>query len=190
MPIRGSDLQALDRRVGLTLSRRQLRGVDMLAAEFGMSRSWFLREALALGVPLAETRIRKLIDDGYRPAGDVGYRGASVPAGDPTRMVVVPIGGCMRRTCRAVAGRFPILGTRRNDLRLWFRPRQDLRPELLLRLASDCLPQSPQVRLGCGFWGVLPAFGFGLRSCRRRVGSSVAIRVSLTPWGLPWGRYA
>ena len=83
MPIRGADLQALDRTVKLRLSRRQLRGLDHLAAEFGMSRSWLIREALALGIPLAETRIRQLIEDGFRPAGDVGYRAASGPRRGP-----------------------------------------------------------------------------------------------------------
>ena len=70
MPIPGGDLQPLDRLIKLRLSRRQLRGIDALAAEFGITRSWFMREALAVGIPAAERRIRRLLADGYRPAGD------------------------------------------------------------------------------------------------------------------------
>ena len=81
MAIPGGDLQPLDRPIRIRLSRRQLSGIDRLAAEFGISRSWFIREALALGLPLAEERIRKLIEDGFRPAGDA----ARVPASGPRR---------------------------------------------------------------------------------------------------------
>lgn len=77
MPIRDPDLQALDRVIKLRLSRRQLQGVDQLAREFGMTRAWFLREALALGVPAAREKIRNLHRAGYRPAGAV--LGRSVP---------------------------------------------------------------------------------------------------------------
>ena len=51
MPIQDPDIQPLDRTVKLRFSRRQLETVDQLAREFGMTRSWLLREALALGVP-------------------------------------------------------------------------------------------------------------------------------------------
>ena len=45
MAIPGGDLQPLDRPIRIRLSRRQLSGIDRLAAEFGISRSWFIREA-------------------------------------------------------------------------------------------------------------------------------------------------
>lgn len=44
MALHDPDLQPLDRVVKLRLSRRQLRDVDRLAAEFSMTRAWFLRE--------------------------------------------------------------------------------------------------------------------------------------------------
>ena len=81
MAIPGGDLQPLDRPIRIRLSRRQLSGIDRLAAEFGISRSWFIREVLALGLPLAEERIRKLIEDGFRPAGEA----ARLPASGPRR---------------------------------------------------------------------------------------------------------
>ena len=81
MAIPGGDLQPLDRPIRIRLSRRQLSAIDRLAAEFGISRSWFIREALARGLPLAEDRIRKLIEDGFRPAGDA----ARLPASGPRR---------------------------------------------------------------------------------------------------------
>ena len=82
-PIPGGDLQPLDRPIRIRLSRRQLNGIDRLAAEFGISRSWFIREALALELPLAEDRIRQLIEDGYRPAGDAARPTVSGPRRGP-----------------------------------------------------------------------------------------------------------
>ena len=83
MAIPGGDLQPLDRPIRIRLSRRQLSGIDRLAAEFGISP--LVRGSsgrpLALGLPLAEERIRKLIEDGFRPAGDA----ARVPASGPRR---------------------------------------------------------------------------------------------------------
>ena len=64
------DAQPLNCTVKLRFSRRQLAGIDALAGEIGMSRSWFLREALALGVPAASLKIRTLIQAGYRPHGE------------------------------------------------------------------------------------------------------------------------
>ena len=83
MPIEGADLQPLDRTVKLRLSRRQLSGIDRLASEFGISRSWFLREALAVGIPAAADRLRKLFDDGLRPAGAAVRPLASGPRRGP-----------------------------------------------------------------------------------------------------------
>ena len=83
MPIRDPHLQALDRTVKLRLSRRQLEGVDQLAREFGMTRAWFLREALALGVPAAREKIRGLFEQGYRPAGAALPRKTLAPRRGP-----------------------------------------------------------------------------------------------------------
>ena len=83
MPLRDPDLQRLDRLAQLRLSRRQLRDVDRLAAGFGMSRSWFLREALAVGIPAAAAKIRELYAAGYRPAGRQSGRPRSGPRRGP-----------------------------------------------------------------------------------------------------------
>ena len=69
MPIYDPDAEPLDRPVRLRVSRRQLFQLDALAAEFGMSRSWFLREVLADGLPAATERLRALAKEGLRPAG-------------------------------------------------------------------------------------------------------------------------
>ena len=66
MPIPGGDLQPLDRPICIRLSPPPAAG-----------------EALALGIPLAEDRIRKLVEDGYRPAGDAGRVRASGPRRGP-----------------------------------------------------------------------------------------------------------
>lgn len=64
------DDQALDQVVKLRLSVRQLRRLDVLVERFSMSRSWLLREAIAVGLPAAANRIEQLLAAGYRPAGD------------------------------------------------------------------------------------------------------------------------
>ena len=83
MPVYDPDLQPLDRVVKLRLSRRQLRDLDQLAAEFSMTRAWFLREALAIGVPAAAVRIRALRRQGLRPSGVLSNRDAAGPRRGP-----------------------------------------------------------------------------------------------------------
>ena len=83
MPIQDPDLQPLDRTVKLRLSRRQLETVDQLAREFGMTRSWFIREALAVGVPGARDKLRELFDAGYRPSGTALPRRVTGPRRGP-----------------------------------------------------------------------------------------------------------
>ena len=82
-PLYDPDLQPLDRVVKVRLSRRQLRDVDRLAAEFSMSRAWFLREALAIGLPAAAAHIRMLRDQGLRPAGTAHTPQATGPRRGP-----------------------------------------------------------------------------------------------------------
>ena len=66
--------------------RRQLRDVDRLAAEFSMSRAWFLREALAIGLPAAAAHIRMLRAQGLRRAGVVHFLQVDgSPTGTPFR---------------------------------------------------------------------------------------------------------
>ena len=57
-PIWAPDAEPLDRVVKLRLSRRQLQTLDLAVKEFGMSRSWLLREALARGFPAVVTELR------------------------------------------------------------------------------------------------------------------------------------
>ena len=83
MSIVDPDLQPLDRIVKVRLSRRQLRDVDRLSGEFSMTRAWFLREALAVGVPAAAAHIRALRTQGLRPSGVVTKPGAPGPRRGP-----------------------------------------------------------------------------------------------------------
>ena len=48
-----------------------------------MTRSWFLREALAVGVPAARDKLRELFDAGYRPSGTALSRSVSGPRRGP-----------------------------------------------------------------------------------------------------------
>lgn len=83
MALYDPDLQPLDRVVKLRLSRRQLRDVDRLAAEFSMTRAWLLREALAIGLPAAAAKLRMLREQGFRPAGQVSAPAAKGPRRGP-----------------------------------------------------------------------------------------------------------
>ena len=57
-PVWAPDAEPLDRVVKLGVSRRQLHALDLAVKEFGMSRSWLLREALARGFPAVVTELR------------------------------------------------------------------------------------------------------------------------------------
>lgn len=53
------DAEPLDRLVKIRVSRRQLHDLDLAVAEFAMSRSWLVREALAIGFPALVTQLRQ-----------------------------------------------------------------------------------------------------------------------------------
>ena len=75
VPLDDPDLQPLDRVVKVRLSERQLGDIDQLCDEFSVTRSWFLREALAVGLPVAVANMRQLMADGFVPAGALSPRG-------------------------------------------------------------------------------------------------------------------
>ena len=83
VPLDDPDLQPLDRVVKVRLSERQLADVDRLCDEFSVSRSWFLREALAVGLPVAVANIRQLMADGFVPAGAASPRASEGPRRGP-----------------------------------------------------------------------------------------------------------
>ena len=77
------DLEPLDRVVKVRLSERQLREVDRLRTRMSMTRAWFLREALAVGIPAVAARLRKLRADGFQPAGALRGDTVSTPLRGP-----------------------------------------------------------------------------------------------------------
>ena len=83
VPLDDPDLQPLDRVVKVRLSERQLAHVDRLCDEFSVSRSWFLREVFAVGLPVAVANIRQLMADGFVPAGAASPRASSGPRRGP-----------------------------------------------------------------------------------------------------------
>ena len=83
MPIYGPDLEPLDRVVKVRLSERQLRALDRLREEFSMTRAWFLREALAIGVLAAAEHLRRLRAEGLQPAGALRTRSRTGPLRGP-----------------------------------------------------------------------------------------------------------
>ncbi|MCY4123306.1 MAG: hypothetical protein OXG72_20550 [Acidobacteria bacterium] len=107
MPIYDPDSEPLDREIRLKLSRRQLFQLDALAAEFGMTRSWFVREALGDGLPVATERLRALARRGLRPSGaarsDRSVRTHRGPRSDgerPDRWAKSPAPDARRRRVR------------------------------------------------------------------------------------------
>ena len=82
-PIWAPDAEPLDRVVKLRLSRRQLQTLDLAVKEFGMSRAWLLREALALGFPALVTAVRLKRKAGFVTRGEYVNPGASSPRRGP-----------------------------------------------------------------------------------------------------------
>ena len=82
-PIREPDAEALDRSVKLRLSSRQVEHLDLAMQEFRMSRSWILREALALGLPLFVEKQRRLRRAGFVPRGEYQNPDAAGPLRGP-----------------------------------------------------------------------------------------------------------
>ena len=68
-PIYAPDAEPLALTVKVRVSRRELRDLDLIAQEFGMSRSWVVREALRIGVPAARGQLQWLREAGFRPSG-------------------------------------------------------------------------------------------------------------------------
>ena len=82
-PIWDPDAEPLDRVIKLRVSRRQLHDLDLAVAEFGMSRSWLLREALALGFPALVTQVRMRRKAGFVTRGEYVNPSAAGPRRGP-----------------------------------------------------------------------------------------------------------
>ena len=82
-PVWAPDADPLDRLVKLRVSRRQLQALDLAVKEFGMSRAWLLREALALGFPALVTEVRLKRKAGFVTRGEYVNPGASSPRRGP-----------------------------------------------------------------------------------------------------------
>jgi len=82
-PIYDPEAETLDRTIKLNVSRRQLRDLDRFAQQFGMTRSWLLREALHIGLPAVVAHLRSLRSAGFRPKGQVASPSAAGPRRGP-----------------------------------------------------------------------------------------------------------
>ena len=92
----------------VNVSRRQLRDLDLIAQEFGMSRSWIVREALRIGVPAAIGRLQVVAGGrvpGERPGDQSPCRWAQ--AGTALRWPGARTGGCIDRTWSPKDRRLP-----------------------------------------------------------------------------------
>lgn len=69
-PVHEPDAEPLDCTVKLRLSARQLEQLDLAVAEFGMTRSWILRESVAAGFPLFVEAVRQRRLAGLVPRGE------------------------------------------------------------------------------------------------------------------------
>ncbi len=79
-PIWEPDVEPLDRTVKVRLSARQLDHLDLAVKEFRMSRSWVLRESLALGFPLFVEKVRQRRRAGLVPRGEYQNPNAAGPS--------------------------------------------------------------------------------------------------------------
>ncbi len=82
-PIREPDAEPLDRTVKVRLSVCQLEHLDLAVKEFRMSRSWVLRESLALGFPLFVDKVRQRRRAGLAPRGEYQNPNAAGPLRGP-----------------------------------------------------------------------------------------------------------
>ena len=82
-PIHEPDAEPLDRTIKVNVSSRQLRDLDRIAQQFGISRSWLLREALRIGIPAAFGQLRSRREAGFRPRGQVDSPHAAAPRRGP-----------------------------------------------------------------------------------------------------------
>lgn len=82
-PIREPDAEPLDRTVKVRLSARQVEHLDLAVKEFRMSRSWVLRESLALGFPLFVEKVRQRRRAGLVPRGEYQNPNAAGPLRGP-----------------------------------------------------------------------------------------------------------
>ena len=86
MPLRSvwePDAEPLDRTVKLRFSVRQLEQLDLAVQEFGMSRSWILREAISEGFPLFVEKVRQRRRAGLVPRGEYQQPDAVGPRRGP-----------------------------------------------------------------------------------------------------------
>ena len=76
-------LEPLDRRIKLSLSRRQLAQLDLMVQELRMTRGWIIRQALAVGLPVVLDRARQAMRDGYVLTRHGRRAGTSAPHRGP-----------------------------------------------------------------------------------------------------------
>ena len=93
-PVWEPDAEPLDQTVKLRFSVRQLEQLDLAVREFGMSRSWILREAVAAGLPVfVEKRCVSVGVRAWSPAASTSNRVRLVRGGGLARTVPVRIAG-------------------------------------------------------------------------------------------------
>lgn len=86
MPLRSvhaPDAEPFDRVVKVRFSSRQLEQLDLAVAEFRMSRSWLIREALAEGLPNVVEKVRERLRAGLVPRGAYWRPGTAGPRHGP-----------------------------------------------------------------------------------------------------------
>ena len=82
-PVREPDAEPLDCLVRLRVSSRQLDQLDLAVKEFGMTRSWILRECIAEGFPAFVEKTRQRLRAGLVPRGEYRKPEAAGPRRGP-----------------------------------------------------------------------------------------------------------
>ena len=108
LPVWEPDAEPLKRVGKLRLSVRQLEDLDLAVKEFRMSRSWVLRESLALAFPAFVEKVRQRRRAGLVPSGEYKnstaagpWRGPRSDGERPDRWVNAPPGSARPRRRRS-----------------------------------------------------------------------------------------
>ena len=101
--VRSPDWESYSRRLILRATPSEIHELDVFTAEFGVTRAWLLRRAIAAGLPQVVAELRSAQAVGLQvagPSGDVGEATRGGGAASPVAVVLVERAGPVARRKR------------------------------------------------------------------------------------------
>ena len=101
--VRSPDWESYSRRLIVRATPSEIHELDVFTAEFGVTRAWLLRRAIAAGLPHVVAELRSAQAVGLRvagPSGGVGEATRGGGAGSPVAVVLVERAGPVARRKR------------------------------------------------------------------------------------------